>query len=255
MGRDASDESLTSTTTCTSSNRRTRSARHPVRGTSTPSTASSASRRWRRYPDQGAVGPPQRGQITRGGTTSRPFAAYALTSSRHGHTINDGGPCLHHRPSGGHISRRVTWAAGSDHPAAPHPLSTSPLSAAITGRFMPIQSCRQHRGGSPASEPWIERSPERGARLGSETRADVARTSRTGHSSVPIWSRRRDDGGDSAHLRSYRPTCDPSAQDTTADPVCLYLWTPAPILLVSLSAKEAGRRVPLARIDPTRDRS
>jgi hypothetical protein len=42
-------------------------------------------------------------------------------------------------PAGGHLV-----CVGSDHPAARHPLSTSPFSAAITGRFMPIQSCRQH---------------------------------------------------------------------------------------------------------------
>jgi hypothetical protein len=41
-------------------------------------------------------------------------------------------------PAGGHLV-----CVGSDHPAARHPLSTSPFSAAITGRFMPIQSCRQ----------------------------------------------------------------------------------------------------------------
>ena len=69
-------------------------------------------RRWRWYPDQGPVGPPQAGQRTAGGATSRPRAAYVLTSSGQGHTITDGGPSLHHRPSGGLFPRGVTWFCG-----------------------------------------------------------------------------------------------------------------------------------------------
>jgi hypothetical protein len=70
---------------------------------------SSASRRWRRYPDQAPVGPPQRGQAGRGGLTSRPCAAYVLTSSRQGPAITDGGPSLHHDPPRANIPRGVTW--------------------------------------------------------------------------------------------------------------------------------------------------
>jgi hypothetical protein len=108
---------------------------------------SSASRRWRRYPDQGPVGPPQRGQAGRGGLTSRPCAAYALTSSPQGHTITDGGPSLHHDPPRANIPRGVTWLRRSDHRPCTAGASTSPFSAAVTGRFMPIQTCRQHRQG------------------------------------------------------------------------------------------------------------
>ena len=71
--------------------------------------SSPASRRWRRYPDQRSVGPPQRGQLTRGGSTSRPRAAYVLTSSRQGYTITDGGPSLHHDPPRARYPRGVTW--------------------------------------------------------------------------------------------------------------------------------------------------
>jgi len=105
---------------------------------------SSLSRRWRRYPDQGPVGPPQRGQAGRGGDTSRPRAAYVLTSSLQGHTITNGGPCLHHDPPRANIPRGVTWLRRSDHRAARRPLSTSPFSVAITSGSMPIQGCRQH---------------------------------------------------------------------------------------------------------------
>ena len=104
---------------------------------------SSLSRRWRRYPDQGPVGPPQRGQAGRGGDTSRPRAAYVLTSSRQGHTITDGGPCLHHDPPRANIPRGVTWLRRSDHRPCTAGASTSPFSAAITSGFMPIQTCRQ----------------------------------------------------------------------------------------------------------------
>ena len=59
-------------------------------------TSSASERRYRRYPDQGAVGPPQAGQRTAGGAMSWPLAAYVLTSSPQGHRITDGGPSFHH---------------------------------------------------------------------------------------------------------------------------------------------------------------
>ena len=74
-------------------------SRQRTRGTKT--TSRTSARRCRRYPDQRPVGPPQAGQRTAGGPTSRPLPAYVLTSSGLDHTITDGGPSFHHRPSGG----------------------------------------------------------------------------------------------------------------------------------------------------------
>lgn len=48
-------------------------------------------------------------------------------------------------PPGALFPRGVTWSVGSDHPAPHHPLSTSPISAAVISGFVPIQSCRQQQ--------------------------------------------------------------------------------------------------------------
>jgi len=67
-------------------------------------------------------------------------------------------------PAGGHLV-----CVGSDHPAARHPLSTSPFSAAITGGFMPIQACRQHRDGTS-----LQQGPPRDSRREHRTLHSIA---------------------------------------------------------------------------------
>jgi len=115
---------------------------------------SSASRRWRRYPDQGPVAPPQRGQAGRGGATSRPSAAYVLTSSRQGHTITDGGPSLHHDPPRARYPRGVTWFVSAQiiprcatrcrrpHSARPSPAGSCPYRHAANTRGRGAPSSR-----------------------------------------------------------------------------------------------------------------